>query len=82
MFSRLESNKNISMNDEANLKYSEKIHSPEPDSLEENVDQGQAAKIADSEQCIQQHTHSPRKAALTKREIMEALSRERFPWEE
>jgi hypothetical protein len=70
------------MNDEENLKYSEKIHPLKPDSLEENAGQGQAVMIADGELCIQQNTHNARKATLTKREMMEALSRERFPWEE
>ena len=38
--------------------------------------------LSDSELRAKYGTGGARKAALSKREMMEALSRERFPWEE
>lgn len=38
--------------------------------------------LSDSELRAKYGTNGSRKAALSKREMMEALSRERFPWEE
>ena len=38
--------------------------------------------LSDSELRAKYGTSGARKAALSKREMMEALSRERFPWEE
>ena len=38
--------------------------------------------LSDSELRSKSTTYGSRKAALSKREMMEALSRERFPWEE
>jgi len=38
--------------------------------------------LSDSELRAKYGTYGSRKAALSKREMMEALSRERFPWEE
>ena len=38
--------------------------------------------LSDSELRAKYGANGSRKAALSKREMMEALSRERFPWEE
>lgn len=38
--------------------------------------------LSDSELRAKYGTSGSRRAALSKREMMEALSRERFPWEE
>lgn len=38
--------------------------------------------LSDSELRTKYGANGSRKAALSKREMMEALSRERFPWEE
>lgn len=38
--------------------------------------------LSDSEFRAKYSANASRKAALSKREMMEALSRERFPWEE
>jgi hypothetical protein len=67
------------MTDESHLKNSEEIIPEKPSALEEDAKQEPAEKVAEGEQGAKHDAHHPRKAALTKREIMEALSRERFP---
>lgn len=53
---------------------------------QEKVQQGERDEsseiLSDSERRAKYGASGSRKAALSKREMMEALSRERFPWEE
>jgi hypothetical protein len=51
-------------------------------SLEEDAKKEQEQIKADTERWERYGTNSQRKAALSKREIMEEMTRERFPWEE
>lgn len=52
-------------------------HSSEPPDLNLNNDLASAENT-----CQNKSTHSLRKASLSKREIMEELSRQRFPWDD
>jgi hypothetical protein len=61
-------------------------HESNPSSTEK-VEDASSPKIDDvrsepSETASDQKTGHSRKSALSKREIMEQLSRERFPWDE
>ena len=51
-------------------------------SLEEDGNNDSAEILHDSDKSVGQTSYDSRKAALSKREIMEQISRERFPWEE
>ena len=51
-------------------------------SLEEISSGLQSQVLADAESKKTEEINSIRKSTLTKREIMEQLSRERFPWDE
>jgi hypothetical protein len=64
------------MTEESNLK-PEKQSSPVGD---ENGDTLES--LSDSERRAKYGSNASRRAAQSKREMMEALSRERFPWEE
>ncbi len=51
-------------------------------STEEGSNKDQSEILYDSDQSVRQTSYDSRKAALSKREIMEQISRERFPWDE
>ena len=46
------------------------------------IKQEQGENLADHEHSTYQRSANARRAGLSKREIMEELSRERFPWDE
>jgi 6-phosphogluconate dehydrogenase (decarboxylating) len=50
--------------------------------LEESSDQDQVETFDVNQESVKASSYQSRKAAQSKREIMEELSRERFPWEE
>ena len=64
------------------LEYLGKINPHRLTSLVEDSKKEQAQVYADQERWSKHGTNSPRKVALSKREIMEEMTRERFPWEE
>ena len=70
------------MTDKSNLKHLEKAETEKPTSLTEDS----INKLANTDACTtddEKHgANRSTKAAKSKREIMEELSRERFPWEE
>ncbi len=45
-------------------------------------DQDQVEELDGNKQSVKTSSYQSRKSAQSKREIMEELSRERFPWEE
>jgi len=51
-------------------------------SQDERVSSEQSEVLSDSERRTKYGVNGTRKAALSKREMMERLSQERFPWEE
>jgi hypothetical protein len=51
-------------------------------SLEQSVDEVQAGALTDVESTKEEKPNIERTRALAKSEIMEQLSRARFPWEE
>ncbi|APB98448.1 hypothetical protein A4F89_03365 [Polynucleobacter asymbioticus] len=53
-----------------------------PTSQEEGVSSENSEILSDSERRAKYGVSGSRRAALSKREMMEGLSRERFPWEE
>lgn len=61
------------MTDKFNLESLGKLKAEEPASIVDTTNQPQSDR---------HETSRPTKAAKSKREIMEELSRERFPWEE
>ena len=58
----------------------EKTQAPLP--KEEDVKKELPETPADSERSTEQGASNSRRAGLSKREIMEELSRQRFPWDE
>lgn len=64
------------------LKYAEGINPQRSTSLTEDVKKEREEILANGECCVKQDAIIPRRAALSKRELMEELSRQRFPWEE
>jgi hypothetical protein len=58
------------------------IQSQKATSLEEGSGESQSQMRIDTESVNASENNGARKAGLTKREIMEHLSRERFSWEE
>ena len=68
------------MTDEANLEFVGKMKPEKLTSLAEDIKKDQAEIIADREHWAKYGTN--RRNGASKREIMEELSRERFPWEE
>jgi hypothetical protein len=58
------------------------IQPNKPTSLGEGSTGSQSQMSIDTESVNTSENNGIRKSALTKREIMEQLSRERFPWEE
>ena len=59
-----------------------KLTPEEPASQEEGKAIEQSEILSDSERRAKYGPNSSRKSLQSKREMMEALSRERFPWEE
>ena len=70
------------MTDESNLEFVGKIKAEKLTSLAEDAKNELAEIHADQEHWKKYGTNRSSKAAKSKREIMEELSRERFPWEE
>lgn len=68
------------MSTESNLEFLGQVKPKKLTSLEEDFKKKQAEIIADREHWAKYGTN--RQKAPSKREIMEELSRERFPWEE
>ena len=59
-----------------------KLTPEKPVSLEEGKASEQSEILSDSERRAKFGSNGSRRATQSKREMMEALSRERFPWEE
>ena len=70
------------MANESNLEFVGKINAKKLTSLGEDSKKEQEESYADSEHWAKYGTNRSSKAAKSKSEIMEELSRERFPWEE
>ena len=70
------------MADEFNIEFVGKMKPEKLTSIAEDFKKEQAEIIADREHWAKYGTNRSTKAAKSKREIMEELSRERFPWEE
>lgn len=70
------------MTDESNLEFVGKIKADKPTSLTEDSKNDLAEIHADRAHWAKYGTNRSSKAAKSKSEIMEELSRERFPWEE
>ena len=70
------------MTDESNLEFVGKVKTEKLTSLAEDSKNELAEIHADQEHWKKYGTSRSSKAAKSKREIMEELSRERFPWEE
>lgn len=70
------------MNSESDLEYSGKIKAEKLTSFAEDFRKEQAEIISDREHWKKYGTNRSRESTLSKREITEELSRERFPWEE
>lgn len=70
------------MTDESNLEFVGKVKAEKLTSLAEDSKNELAEIHADQEHWKKYGTNRSSKAAKSKREIMEELSRERFPWEE
>lgn len=68
------------MTDEANLEFVGKLKAEKLTSLTEDIKKDRAEIIADREHWAKYGTN--RRNGASKGEIMEELSRERFPWEE
>lgn len=68
------------MTNESNLEFVGKLNPKKLTSLEEDRKRGQAEILADQAHWKKNGTN--RQKSLSKSEIMEELSRERFPWEE
>jgi hypothetical protein len=70
------------MTDKSNLEFVGRLRLRKLTSIAEDCKNEQAEILADQERWAKYGTNNPRKVALSKSEIMEELSRERFPWEE
>ncbi|QWD38653.1 hypothetical protein G6671_08025 [Polynucleobacter paneuropaeus] len=70
------------MTNESNLEFVGKMKPEKLTSIAEDFKKEQAEIIADREHWAKYGTNRSTRAAKSKREIMEELSRERFPWEE
>ena len=70
------------MKNESNLEFLGKIKAEKLTTLAEDFKKEQAEFRADEEYRKTHGINRLSKAAKSKREIMEELSRERFPWEE
>lgn len=68
------------MKDKSNLEHPGKLKAEEPTST---ADDAKSRPLDANQASLETHrANRPTKAAKSKREIMEELSRERFPWEE
>ena len=72
----------MTMTDESNIEFIGRVKAEKLTSLAEDFKKEQAEFRADEEHRKKYGTNRLSKAAKSKREIMEELSRERFPWEE
>ena len=70
------------MTDESNLEFLGKVNAKKLTSLAEDSKNELADLHADQAHWAKHGTNRSKKAAKSKSEIMEELSRERFPWEE
>lgn len=70
------------MHDESNLEYLGKANPQKLTSLAEDIKKDQEEIHADTEHWKRYGINRSTKAAKSKRELMEELTRERFPWEE
>ena len=70
------------MSNDSNLEFVGKIKAEKLTSLAEDAKNELAEIHADQAHWVKHGTNRSSKAAKSKREIMEELSRERFPWEE
>lgn len=70
------------MTDKSNLEFVGKAKAEKLTSLAEDFKKEQAEIHADQAHWAKYGTNRSTRAAKSKREIMEELSRERFPWEE
>lgn len=68
------------MIDESNIEFVGEMNPQKLTSLDEDIKKDQAEILADKDHWRKYGTN--RRAGSNKREIMEELSRERFPWEE
>ena len=68
------------MTDKSNLEFVGKVKAEKLTSLAEDIKKDQAEIIFDREHWAKYSAN--RRNGASKREIMEELSRERFPWEE
>ena len=70
------------MSIDSNLEFMGKVKTEKPTSLAEDSKKEQEEILADQAHWAKHGTNRSTKAAKSKSEIMEELSRERFPWEE
>ena len=70
------------MTTESNIEFVGKIKLEKLTSMAENLKKEQEEILADQAHWAKYGTNRPTKATKSKSEIMEELSRERFPWEE
>jgi len=70
------------MTNESNLEFLGKVKADKLPSIAEDIKKDQEEIRADMEHWRKYGTNRSSKAAKSKREIMEELTRERFPWEE
>jgi hypothetical protein len=70
------------MTNESNLEFVGKVNAEKLISLAEDAKKAQEEILADQAHWAKHGTNRSTKAAKSKGEIMEELSRERFPWEE
>jgi len=70
------------MTDESNIEFLGKVKVTKPTSLAEESKNELTEIRADQAHWEKYGTNRSTKSAKSKREIMEELSRERFPWEE
>jgi hypothetical protein len=70
------------MTDKSNLERLRKVEAEKPALLTEDSSNELADSYADKANAEYHGANRSTKAAKSKREIMEELSRERFPWEE
>ena len=70
------------MSSESNLEFLGKMNPKKITTLAEDSKKEREEILADQEHWAKHGTNRSTKAAKSKLEIMEGLSRERFPWEE
>ena len=70
------------MTNESNIEFMCKVKAEKLTSLAEDSKKEQEEILADQSHWAKHGTNRSTKAAKSKSEIMEELSRERFPWEE